>query len=149
MRSCNLASARQLIAGLSPGAGFAIASATGKKLFACLSPDTNTSDLNCRRQQCSLLRESLSEVIRNETLQAVLDVRLANARLELIEQQLQWADERLAETKAAIELDQKSVGSDDLIRLELERLRGDQLARQLDVSLAITEWKRVQGIVLR
>lgn len=149
MRSCNLSSARQLIAGLSPGAGLAIASATGKKLFSCLSPDTNTSDLNCRRQQCAMLRESLSEVIRNETLQAVLDLRLANARLELIEQQLQWADERLAETKAAIDLDQKSIGADDLIRLEVEKLRGDRLARQLDVSLAITEWKRVQGIVLR
>lgn len=149
MRSCNLSSARQLIGALSPGAGLAIASAAGKKLFSCFSPDSNTSDLSCRRQQCSLLRESLSDVIRNETLQAVLDVRLANARLGLIDRQLQWAEERLAETKAAIELDQQPVGSDDLIRLELEKLRGDQLARQLDVSLAITEWKRVQGIVLK
>lgn len=149
MRSCNLSSARQLIGALSPGAGLAIASAAGKKLFSCFSPDSNTSDLSCRRQQCSLLRESLSDVIRNETLQAVLDLRLANARLGLIDRQLQWAEERLAETKAAIELDQQPVGSDDLIRLELEKLRGDQLARQLDVSLAITEWKRVQGIVLK
>ncbi|MEO9935451.1 hypothetical protein [Rhodopirellula bahusiensis] len=149
MRTCNLSSARQLIGALSPGAGLAIASATGKKLFSCLSPDSNTSDLNCRRQQCSLLRESLSEVIRNETLQAVLDVRLSNARLGLIDRQLQWAEERLAETQAAIELDQQPVGSDELIRLEIEKLRGDQLARRLDVSLAITEWKRVQGIVLR
>ncbi|WP_037245536.1 hypothetical protein [Rhodopirellula baltica] len=149
MRSCNLSSARQLIGALSPGAGLAITSAAGKKLFSCFSPDANTSDLSCRRQQCSLLRESLSDVIRNETLQAVLDVRLANARLGLIDRQLQWAEERLAETKAAIELDQQPVGSDDLIRLELEKLRGDQLARQLDVSLAITEWKRVQGIVLK
>ncbi|WDQ14692.1 hypothetical protein PSR62_13670 [Rhodopirellula sp. P2] len=149
MRTCNLSSARQLIGALSPGAGLAIAAATGKGLFSCLSPDSNTSDLNCRRQQCSLLRESLAEVVRNETLQAVLDVRLANARLGLIDRQLQWAQERLEETQAAIELDQQPVGSDDLIRLELEKLRGDQLARQLDVSLAITEWKRVQGIVLR
>lgn len=148
MRTCNLSSARQLMGALSPGAGLAIASATGKKLFSCFSPDSNTSDLNCRRQQCSLLRESLSDVIRNETLQSVLDVRLANARLGLIDRQLQWAEERLAETTAAIELDQQPVGSDDLIRLELAKLRGDQLARQLDVSLAITEWKRVQGIVL-
>nr|WP_236696103.1 hypothetical protein [Rhodopirellula islandica] len=149
MRTCNLSSARQLIGALSPGAGLAIASATGKSLFSCLSSDSNASDLNCRRQQCSLLQESLAEVVRNETLQAVLDVRLANARLGLIDRQLQWAQERLEETQAAIELDQQPVGSDDLIRLELEKLRGDQLARQLDVSLAITEWKRVQGIVLR
>nr|WP_255712976.1 hypothetical protein [Rhodopirellula sp. JC740] len=147
MRTCNVSSARQLMGAINPGVGLAIASAGAKGLLSCLHPDTSGRDLNCRRQQCSLLRESLSGVVRNETLQAVLDVRLAQSRLELIDQQLLWAQERLQEKQAAIDLDQQPVGSDDLIRLEMQRVRGDQLARRLDLSLAITEWKRVQGIV--
>ena len=138
MNACNIDAARLLMGVVSPGAGLSLASAA-KGLFSCLKDDTSDNDLQSRRRQCKQLYKSLQVVIRNETLQAVLDVRAAGKRLELIDQQITIAGERLDQTRGAIRLDESPAGSDLLIELELKQLQGKRIGIQKDLAVAMDD----------
>jgi hypothetical protein len=144
LNRCNLDAARLLMGTLSPGVGLSLATAaTG--MLKCFKEDTTENDLNARRCQCQELQDSLQAVIRNETLQAVLDVRSAGARLKLVDEQLQLASERLDETRGKIHIDEATPGSDLVVELEIYQLRGDRLARQKDLAVAIDNLNHAQG----
>jgi hypothetical protein len=139
LRSCNVDAARLLMGMVSPGIGLSLAAASKGGLFECLKDDKSDDDLNARRRQCSQMRESLEVVIRNETLQAVLDVRSAGARLKLIDEQIQLASSRLDEVRGMLKLETVTPGSDFVVELELFELRGDRLAMQKTLALAIDD----------
>lgn len=135
---------RLLMGTLHPGVGLSLATAaTG--ILTCFQEDTSDNDLHARRCQCQRLQESLRAVIRNETLQAVLDVRSAGARLQLVDEQLQLAAERLDETRGRIRIDEATPGSDLVVELEIYQLRGDRLARQMDLAVAIDDFNHALG----
>lgn len=148
MNRCSLPAARQLLGALTPGVGLSLATVAKGGLLACLHDDRSDDDLAARRRQCRQLYTALRGTVRNETLQAVLDVRLAQARLELVTQRIELARQRLEETEAQIELDQAEPGSDLLLDLQLKSLRGTRLERQLDLAVALDEFDRVRSMPL-
>lgn len=140
----NLNAGRLLMGTLHPGVGLSLATAaTG--MLKCFQEDTSDNDLHARRCQCQRLQESLKAVIRNETLQAVLDVRSADARLQLVDEQLQLAAQRLDDTRGRIHIDEAAPGSDLVVELEIYQLRGDRLARQMDLAVAIDDFNHALG----
>ncbi|TWT67537.1 TolC family protein [Allorhodopirellula solitaria] len=144
LRSCNLDAARILMSTISPGAGMSLATAaTG--ILKCFQHDTGDNELSVRRYQCSELKRSLENVVRNETLQAILDVRCASERLKLVDEQLQFASERLDQTRGRIQIDESAPGSDLIVELEIHQLRGDRLARQKDLAVAIDNLHHATG----
>lgn len=144
LRRCNLDAARLLMGTISPGVGLSLATAaTG--ILKCLKEDNTDNDFNARRCQCQSLQNSLKDVIRNETLQAVLDVRSAGARLKLVDEQLLLASARLDDTRGKVQLDVVTPGSDYIVELEIHQLRGDQLALQKDLAVAIDNLNHAQG----
>ncbi len=145
LRSCNVDAARLLMGIVSPGVGLSLAAASKGGLFQCLKDDKSDDDLNARRRQCSQMRESLEVVIRNETLQAVLDVRSAGARLKLIDEQIQLASSRLDEIRGLLKLEEATPGSDFVVELELFELRGDRLAMQKTLALAIDDLEHAKS----
>lgn len=147
LRSCNLDAARLLMGIVSPGVGLSLATAA-KGLFSCLKEDHSDDDMYARKRQCKQLNQSLSVVIRNETLQAVLDVRAAGARLKLIDQQIVIAHERLQHTRGAIRIDEAVPGSDLLIELKIAELEGKRIAIQKDLALAIDDLDHAQSMPL-
>jgi hypothetical protein len=147
LRGCNLDAARLLMGIVNPGVGLSIATAA-KGLFSCLKEDRSDNDLNARKRQCQQLDESLSVIIRNETLQAVLDVRAAGARLKLIDQQIEIARERLEQTRGAIRIDEAAPGSDLLIKLKIAELVGERIGIQKDLSLAIDDLDHARSMPL-
>ncbi len=144
LNRCNLDAARLLMGTLSPGTGLSLAKAA-MGILKCFKDDNTDNDLNARRCQCGELQRSLEDVIRNETLQAVLDVRSAEARLQLVDEQLQLATERLDEARGKIQIDAANPGSDLLVELEIYQLRGNRLARQKDLALAIDNFHHATG----
>ena len=146
MNRCSLPAARQLLGALSPGVGLSLGTVARSRLLACLHDDRSDNDLAARRRQCRQLYTALDRTIRNETLQAVLDVRLAQARFELVTQQIELVRTRLEETKAQIQLDQAQPGSDHLVELQLQSLLGTRLERQLDLAVALDEFDRVRSM---
>ncbi|MCM2369245.1 hypothetical protein [Aporhodopirellula aestuarii] len=144
LRSCNVDAARLLMGIVSPGVGLSLATAT-KGLFQCLKDDKSDDDLNARRRQCSQLCRSLEVVIRNETLQAVLDVRSAAARLRLVDEQLQLARQRLEETRGRIRIDEEVPGSDLVLELEISEFTGKRLTLQKELILAIDDLEHAKS----
>lgn len=143
LKRCNLDAARLLMGAISPGVGLSLATAaTG--ILKCLKEDNTDNDLNARRCQCQELQDSLRGVIRNETLQAVLDVRCAGARLKLVDEQLLLASARLDETRGKIKIDEATPGSDLMVELEIHQLRGNRLALQKDLAIAIDNLNHAQ-----
>ncbi|EMI45502.1 hypothetical protein [Rhodopirellula sp. SWK7] len=138
LRSCNIDAARLLMGLVSPGVGMSLATAS-KGLFQCLKEDRSDDDLNARRRQCSQLCQSLEVVIRNETLQAVLDIRSAAARLKIVDQQLQLAKQRLDETRGRIKIDEETPGTDLALELEIFEIRGNRISLQKDLVLALDD----------
>ncbi len=148
LNRCNLDAARLMMGTLSPGAGLSLAvAATG--LLKCLKTDTTDNDFQARRRQCAELLESVQSVVRNETLQAVLDVRSAGARLQIVDEQLQFATERLEEARGKIQIDEATPGSDLIVELEIYQLRGKRLARQKDLAIAIDNLHHASGAPLQ
>ncbi|MEM9367935.1 MAG: hypothetical protein AAGD07_18230 [Planctomycetota bacterium] len=145
LRRCNLPAARQLIGILSPGAGLSFGTVVTGKLLSCLKDDHSDDDLAARKRQCYQLQESLRSAIRNETLQAVLDLRLASERLRVIEQQLGLAEERASLAAGRVKLDRATPGSDLLLDLEVTALMGNQLERQLRLAITIHELHESEG----
>lgn len=144
LKRCNLDAARLLLGTLSPGAGLSLATAaTG--ILKCLKEDNTDNDLNARRCQCQEIQRSLQSVIRNETLQALLDVRSAGARLSIVDEQILLASERLDETRGKIQIDEITPGSDFIVELEIYQLRGDRLTLQKDLAVAIDNLNHAQG----
>lgn len=148
LRSCNVDAARLLMGIVNPGVGLTLATAT-KKLFQCFKEDRSDDDLNARRRQCAQLKNSLEVIIRNETLQAVLDVRSAAARLKLIDEQLQLASQRLDDAQGKIQIEEESPGSDLLIQLEISELRGKRLAIQKELALATDDLEHAKNTPIR
>ena len=142
--SCNVDAARLLMGIVSPGAGLSLATAA-KGLFQCLKDDKSDDDLNARRRQCRQLNDSLKIIIRNETLQAVLDVRSAAARLKLIDEQLNLAAQRHQKTSDRIKIDEAEPGSDLAIELELTELGGNRLQIQKELILALDDLNHAKG----
>ncbi|WP_404305988.1 TolC family protein [Neorhodopirellula lusitana] len=147
LNSCNIDAARLLMGIVSPGVGLSLATAA-KGLFSCLKDDPSDNDLNARRRQCSQLHESLKTIIRNETLQTVLDVRAVNKRLELMDQRIALTVERLDQTRGAVRLDESPVGSDLLVELELFELQGLRIGLQKDLALAMDNLDHVRSMPL-
>lgn len=149
MNTCSLPAARQLLAAINPGVGLSLAAAAGGGggggLLGCLKKDDDTQDLAARKRQCVEIRESLEGQIRNETLQAVLDIRLAAARVEIAIAQWDVARTRVADAKDRIGIAQAPPGTDLVIELEAARLRGEVIRRKLDLALAIDELAHVQN----
>ncbi|EMI53731.1 hypothetical protein [Rhodopirellula sallentina] len=138
LRSCNVDAARLLMGIVSPGVGLSLATAS-KGLFQCLKEDRSDDDLHARRRQCSQLCRSLEVVIRNETLQAVLDVRSAAARLKLVDQQIDLAHQRLEEARGRIEIDEETPGTDLALELEIFEYQAKRIALQKDLALALDD----------
>lgn len=145
LKTCNLDAVRMLMGIVSPGVGLKLAVAV-KGLFSCLKEDRSDNDLQQRRRQCQQLAGSLEIVIRNETLQAVLDVRAAAARLDLIDQQIDIARQRLSQTRGAMRLDESAPGSDLLIELKIDDLDGKRIGYQKDLALAIENLDHACGL---
>lgn len=145
LKRCNLDAARLLLGTISPGVGLSLATAaTG--ILKCLKDDNTDNDLNARRCQCQEIQKSLQSVIRNETLQAVLDVRNAGARLNIVDEQILLASERLDDTRGKIQIDDVTPGSDFIVELEIYQLRGDRLTLQKDLAVAMDKLNHAQGI---
>jgi len=147
LNTCNLDAARLLMGIVSPGVGLSLATAT-KGLFSCLKEDHSDDDLGDRRRQANNLVESLRHVIRNETLQAVLDVRAASARLKLIDEQIAIAEDRLDRTEGNIKLANSSPGSDLLIQLQIAELEGQRVGIMKDLALALDELDHARGMAI-
>lgn len=143
LKPCNLDAARLLMGAISPGIGLSLATAASG-ILKCLQEGNNDKDLNTRRCQCQELQSSLQGVIRNETLQAVLDVRSAGARLKLVDEQIQLASARLEGTRGKIQIDEATPGSDWMVELEIYQLRGERLERQTDLAVAIDNLHHAQ-----
>ncbi|MEM6778043.1 MAG: hypothetical protein AAF670_10340 [Planctomycetota bacterium] len=145
MNQCNLPAARQLLGAVSPGVGLSLTSSCRGGLFNCLKDDSSDDDLAARRRQCRQLHRSLSRTVRNEVLQAVLDVRAAQAQVDLAEQQIAIARLRLSDAQAELQLDQVIPGTDTKLRLELLQLRGERVERQMKLAVALDELARVKN----
>ncbi|TWU02072.1 hypothetical protein [Neorhodopirellula pilleata] len=144
LNACNLDAARLLMGIVSPGVGLSLAAAS-KGLFSCLKEDRSDDDLHDRRRQANNLVESLRHVIRNETLQAVLDVRAASARLTLIDEQIAIAEDRLNRTEGEMKLDDSPPGSDLLIQLQIAELNGKRVGIMKDLALAQDDLDHAQS----
>lgn len=148
LNTCNLDAARLLMGIVSPGMGLSLASAT-KGLFSCLKEDHSDDDLRDRRRQANNLVDSLRHVIRNETLQAVLDVRAASARLKLMDNQIAIAQDRLDRTEGEIRLDNSPPGSDLIIRLQIAELQGKRVGIMKALALALDDLDHAQSMPSR
>lgn len=145
LNSCNLNAARLLMGVVSPGAGLSLAAAT-RGLFSCLKEDHSDDDLRDRRRQAKQMVKSLEEVIRNETLQAVLDVRAAEARLKLVEQRIAVAGQQLNWTEGKLRIDESPVGSDLVMQLKIAQLHGQRVDLLQVMSLAMDDLDHARSI---
>ncbi|MEM6980064.1 MAG: hypothetical protein AAF539_10390 [Planctomycetota bacterium] len=146
MNRCNLPAARQLLGAVSPGVGLSLASLSGKKgLFGCLKDDHSDDDLATRRRQCRDLHRSLSRTIRNQVLQAILDVRLAHKKTQLAFERLELAERRFDAASVKLRIEKAMPGTDVIAELELIQMQGEVVKTQLELALAVDTLHNVRN----
>ena len=148
MTADNLPAARAMLGVLRPGLGMAISAATRPTLLAGMHQGSaEQAELQCRRQQCRILRDSIRDSIRDEVAVADSGLWEAGQRVRLARERWEIAERSARRSESAVGLDRQPPGSDLLSRLEMLRLRGEWVQRRVELALADVRLRQAQGIL--
>ncbi len=140
----SLPAARAMMSVLRPGLGLALAGRS-TLLSRLRSGQGNASELNCRRQQCRQLQESIRESITDEIEAAELALWEADQRVALAIEREELAISVATKTESAVELDQASPGSERLALLDALQLAGETMQRRVELAHADVQLRQAQG----
>lgn len=146
----SLPAARTMMSLIRPGLGLAaVATGRGALLGRLHAGRDGLSELDCRRQQCRLLQDSIRESIRDEVATAELTLWQAGERVALAAQREELAITAAEEAESAVRLDQATPGSERLATLDALRLAGETIERRVELALADVQLRQAQGILSR
>lgn len=140
MNEDTLPSARQMLAALQPGIGLSVANSakclSDKLRSLCGICSEDEDDLSARRRQCRQLERNTEATIREQVLQAHLNVDQAVNRRHLADQTATLSQRAVDERTMAVDLDQAPVGSDRLEKLSSLKADGESIQRLVDIAEA-------------
>lgn len=148
MNKRSLPAARTLLGVLQPGLGLSLISASKTCLLGRRNADDG-DDLGCRRQQCRQLEQSTRHSIREQVLQAELDLQQALERRRLASTKATLAADAATQQKGAVEIGQAAIGSDRLANLISLEADGEAVQRAIDVAVAEVKFRESRGILTK